>query len=348
VAVTKKIERLYKKEAFRETWSKAKSPRQVNWTPTCQQQIYKSNPYSVEEEEESVDGEFQESNFIEEEFEHEGVEDEDPSQELVDWDTPPIYDDDVNEEKTIEEPLASDLEEEYEEYGMHLMFSGLYPGEDDQLEDEEPTEDIADDEDVDEDLPSEVPNLSGEDVDYIDFLGVENILNSPHDDYSEFYVDEENYMFTRELVVDPFLSVFMARGRENERQKHGKSDVLPSGVWGVQDIHQGIPMMRSVTLILGCCLVLILRKGKWNELTGHPKDHGKDRPNSRTNYLQPAEDDANQILFEDVLVLCSILRSSVHLRSIAPVTALERTWGIYIIFPHFIIIIKCLLGLGSL
>jgi hypothetical protein len=65
----------------------------------------------VDEEEEFVDGEFQESNFIDEEFKHEGVEDEDHSQELVDWDTPPVYDDDVNEEEPIEEPLASDLEE---------------------------------------------------------------------------------------------------------------------------------------------------------------------------------------------------------------------------------------------
>jgi hypothetical protein len=61
----------------------------------------------VEEEEEYINGEFQESDFIEEEFEHEGVEDENPSQELVDWDTPPIYDDNVNEKEPIEEPLAS-------------------------------------------------------------------------------------------------------------------------------------------------------------------------------------------------------------------------------------------------
>jgi hypothetical protein len=176
--VTKKIENSYKKEAFRETWSEAKSPRQVNWTLACQSQIHKPNPYSV-------DGEFQESNFIDEEFEHEVVEDEDMSQELIDWDTPPVYDDDVNEEEPIEEPLASDLEEEYEEYGLHSMFSGLYLNEDDQLEDEEPTndianyeeDDIADDEDVDKDLPGEVCNFNGEDVDYVNFLGIENILN---------------------------------------------------------------------------------------------------------------------------------------------------------------------------
>jgi hypothetical protein len=120
--------------------------------------------------------------------------------------------------------LASDLEEEYEENGLHPMFSGLYPNEDDQLEDEKPIDDIADheendianDEDVDEDLPGEMPNFNDEDVDYVDFFGIENILNSPHDDYGEFYTDEKNYMFTRESMVDPFLSVFMACGREKE------------------------------------------------------------------------------------------------------------------------------------
>jgi hypothetical protein len=85
-------------------------------------------------------------------------------------------------------------------------------------------------------------------------------------------------------VVDLFLSIFMARKREKQRQKHGK---------GIHNKHQGIPMMRSVTLILGCCIVLILRKGDWNELTEHPKDRGRDRPNSRTNSLQLGEDDVD-------------------------------------------------------
>jgi hypothetical protein len=58
--------------------------------------------------------------------------------------------------------------------------------------------------------------------------------------------------------------------------------------------HQSIPMMRSVMLILGCCLALILRKGKWNELTGHLKDPEKNRLNSRTNSLQPGENDADR------------------------------------------------------
>jgi hypothetical protein len=32
---------------------------------------------------------------------------------FVDWDSPPTYDEDINEDDSIEEPLASDLEEEH-------------------------------------------------------------------------------------------------------------------------------------------------------------------------------------------------------------------------------------------
>ena len=47
-----------------------------------------------------------------------------------------------------------------------------------------------------------------------------------------------------------------------------------------------MPMMKSVAFIGGCCFVLVLRMGEWNELTGHPKDCGKNQQNSRTNPLQ--------------------------------------------------------------
>jgi hypothetical protein len=139
--------------------------------------------------------------------------------------------------------------------GFFPMFGSLYPNKDDQLEDEEPTNDITDYEEVDEDLSGEVPNFNAEDVGYVDFLGVEDILNSPHDDYDEFYTDGENYMFTRETVAGPFLSMFMAHGKEKEQEKYDKPEVLPSGVWGLHDNHQGMPMMKSITFIVRCCLV---------------------------------------------------------------------------------------------
>jgi hypothetical protein len=222
-----------------------------------------------------VDGEFQESKVIDEEFERECVEDVDPSQGFVDWDSPPTYDEDVNEEDLIEEPLASILKEEHEADGFFPMFGDLYLDEGDQFEEEEPTYDIADYEKVDEGLSGEVPNNNEEEVEYIDFLGVEDILNSPNNDVDEFYMDEENYMFIREVTTDPFLSIFMARGREKEQDKYGKFEELTSGVWGFHDKHRSMPMMMSVAFIGKCHLVLILRKGEWNELIGHPKDRGR-------------------------------------------------------------------------
>ena len=152
MAVIKKYENFDKKKVFWETRSDARSPQQDNWAHTYQSQIHTPNPYYVEKEKESVDGEFQESEIIDKEFEHECVEEEDTSQGSIDWDSPPTYDKDVNEEDSVEEPLASNLEEEYEEYGLHPIFGSLYPDEDDQLEEEEPTYDIADYEEIDEGL----------------------------------------------------------------------------------------------------------------------------------------------------------------------------------------------------
>jgi hypothetical protein len=34
-------------------------------------------------------------------------------------------------------------------------------------------------------------------------------------------------------------------------------------------------MNKAITFIMGCGLVVILRRGDWNELIGHPKDHKK-------------------------------------------------------------------------
>jgi phosphoribosylaminoimidazole (AIR) synthetase len=39
-------------------------------------------------------------------------------------------------------------------------------------------------------------------------------------------------------------------------------------------------IMKSIMFIMGCGIVVILRREDWNELTGHPKDRGKDSLNS--------------------------------------------------------------------
>jgi hypothetical protein len=148
------------------------------------------------------------------------------------------------------------------------MFEGLYPDEDNQLGDEEPTDDIDEYEEVDEGLSGDVSNYNEEEIEYVDFLGVEDILDSPNNDVDEFYTDEENYMFIREVTTDPFLSIFMACEREKEQKRYGKSEELTSSVLGFHNKHRSMLMMKSVALIVGYCLVLIVRKVKWNELTG--------------------------------------------------------------------------------
>ena len=169
--------------------------------------------------------------------------------------------------------------------GCIPYFAASTPNEDDQLEEEVPTDDIADYKKVDEGLSSEVPNYNEEEVDYVDFLSVGDILNSPNNDLGEFYSDEKNYIFTRETIVDSFLNIFMARGTEKERKKYDKVEYLPSDVQGFNDKHRDMPMMKSIAFIVVCYLVLILRKGEWNELTRYPNDHGKNQPNSRSNSL---------------------------------------------------------------
>ena len=103
---------------------------------------------------------------------------------------------------------------------------------------------------------------------------------------------EKAFLSKIEGVFVSSLCILMARGKSKAQEKHDKS-TQQRGVWGRHDNRQGIPMMRSITLIMRCCLVFLLRKGEWNELIGHPKDRGKNQSNSRTNSLQHGENDAN-------------------------------------------------------
>ena len=90
----------------------------------------------MEDEKKSIDRDFQESKFIDDEFRHEDV--EYSSQGFMTWDSPTTYDEEPEEDDSWEKekPL-----EEHEEDGFYPMFDGLYPKEDDQLDGEEYKED---------------------------------------------------------------------------------------------------------------------------------------------------------------------------------------------------------------
>jgi hypothetical protein len=85
----------------------------------------------------------------------------------------------------------------------------------------------------------------------------------------------------------------MACGRSKAREKHNKF-TQKRGVWGFHNNHQDTLLMKSTMIIMGRDLFVKLRRGDWNELTGHPKDRGKNQLNSRIISLKPGEDDVDQ------------------------------------------------------
>ena len=118
----------------------------------------------------------------------------------MDWDSPPTYNDDVNEKDPIERPLSFNLEEEYEEDRSFPIFDGLYPEEDDPLEKEEPTKDVTEYYEEDKDLLGELPNFSDEELGYVYFLGVDILFDSHSNDCDEFYRSEEHTSELQSLV----------------------------------------------------------------------------------------------------------------------------------------------------
>jgi hypothetical protein len=142
-------------------------------------------------------------------------------------------------------------------------------------------------------LEGKVFNFSVEPIDYVDFIGIDAILS----DYSstncdEIHMVEKAFLSKIEKVFVSSLGILMACWRSKAREKHNKS-TQKRGVWGFHNNHQDTPLMKSTMIIMGRGLVVKLRRGDWNELTGHPKDRGKNQPNSRTNSLQPGEDDVD-------------------------------------------------------
>jgi hypothetical protein len=127
----------------------------------------------------------------------------------------------------------------------------------------------------------------------VDLLGVDAILSKTFNQICDkIYGAETTFLSKSEGVFVRSLGILMACGKGEAQEKHNKF-TWQSGVWGFHDKHQGMSMMKSVTFIMGRGLAVKLRRDDWNELTGHPKDRGRDRPNSRTNSLQPGEDDVD-------------------------------------------------------
>jgi hypothetical protein len=127
-------------------------------------------------------------------------------------------------------------------------------------------------------------NYPNEEVSFIhqvDFLGVDAILSRTfNQSIDENYGAETTFLSKSEGVYMNSLGIPMAYGKGEAQEKHIKS-TWKSGVWGFHDKHRGMLMMKSITFIMGCGLVVILRNQEWNKLTELPKDRGKENLNLR-------------------------------------------------------------------
>jgi hypothetical protein len=128
----------------------------------------------------------------------------------------------------------------------------------------------------------------------VDFLGIDAILSKTfNQSCNKIYGAETTFLSKSKGVFVRSLGILMAYGKGEAQEKHNKF-TWQSGVWGFHDKHQGMSMVKSVMFTMECGIVVILKSGEWNELTGHPKDRGKDGPNSKANSLQLGEDDVDQ------------------------------------------------------
>jgi hypothetical protein len=120
-------------------------------------------------------------------------------------------------------------------------------------------------------------NFSVEPIDYVDFIRIDAILS----DYSnkncdEIHMVEKVFLSKIEKVFMSSLGILMACGKSKAQEKHNKS-TQKRGVWGFHNNHQDTPLMKITMIIKGRGFTVKLRRDNWNELTGHPKDRGRDR-----------------------------------------------------------------------
>jgi hypothetical protein len=112
----------------------------------------------------------------------------------------------------------------------------------------------------DKSLEDKAFDLSIAPINHVDFIGVDVILSN-----SSNQIGDE---------------ICMVGERREEHNNINKLDFWQTDVRGNQDYRHCLLMIKGIKCILGCCLVLILRIGDWNELIGHLKDRGKDNSNS--------------------------------------------------------------------
>ena len=106
----------------------------------------------------------------------------------------------------------------------------------------------------------------------VDFLGVDAILSKTfNQSCDEIYGAEMTFLSKSEGVFVSTLGILIACGKGKTRQEHGKP-TRQGKAHVLQYKCSGVLKNKAITFIKECGLVVISRRGDWNELIGHPKD----------------------------------------------------------------------------
>jgi hypothetical protein len=104
---------------------------------------------------------------------------------------------------------------------------------------------------------------------------------------------ENNFISKRKETIDSFWEIFMVHEQENMYDCHVKPKFFESNVKSFQVDNHSLVVISEVLFIVGCYIVLLLKRKGWKGLTGLLKDRGKNHLNLRTNALQLGENDAS-------------------------------------------------------
>jgi len=104
-------------------------------------------------------------------------------------------------------------------------------------------------------------------------------------------------MFKSEEIVDSFWEILLTHEWEKMCDNRVKLKCFESSAKKFQVDHRSLVVISEELFLVGCYIVLLLKRKGWNGLIGNSKDRGKNHLISRTNSLQPGENDVGQLIW---------------------------------------------------
>jgi hypothetical protein len=104
-------------------------------------------------------------------------------------------------------------------------------------------------------------------------------------------------MFKSEEIVDLFWKILKSHKQEKMCDNCVRLEFSESRTKSFQIDHRSLVMISEELFLVGCYIVLLLKRKGWNGLIGNSKDRGKNHLISRTNSLQPGENDVGQLIW---------------------------------------------------